>query len=78
MLATLRRLLTRPDGIPHVTGHGITGSVSPLPLRGLDINPRPTYWNCCRCCETFAPAPCPILHETPCDRPECGQSGGVA
>ena len=70
MLATLRRLLTRPDGIPHVTGQGITSSVSPLPLRGWDINPR--QHPCCDHCLTWAPADCPVAHDEPC--PNCEAS----
>jgi hypothetical protein len=64
MLASLRRLLTRPDGIPGVTGHGITGSVSPLPVRGLDVNPR--SYPCCDHCTYWQPADCPVTHDEPC------------
>lgn len=50
-------------GLPMVR---ITSSVSPLPVRGWDVNPR---YSCCRHCETWAPADCPVPHDEPC--PDC-------
>lgn len=51
----------------------ITSSVSPLPVRSLDIR----VFACCECCVRWTPADCPIRHTSPCDRPEC-QPGGAA
>lgn len=80
----IRRLLRRIDDNVsvvldrHLRVARITSSVSPDPLRGLDINPREIIYPCCRHCAAFAPAPCPIKHTSPCPDIDCAQGGDAA